>query len=307
MQASAVAAWAWIPIVIWAAFAQTIRNATQRTLVAGLGTLAATLVRFLYGLPFAASWLLLVHGITSTTLAWPPFGPAYLGWLALGAGSQLVATACLLMAMKQRNFIIGVTFSKTEVLQVGIFATLILQELPTLLSGIAMVVATIGVVLLSLPRKVAPGAAAWNGNAAWFGLASGACFALSAVGYRGAALALAPMSPWIIGAWNVLLAQTVQSLLLGGWIVWRQPGTMQAIAQAWRPSLLAGMMGALASIGWLTAAALRPAVDVRTLGLVEVFFSYLVSRQFFKERMSVREGTGLVLVLAGVLAVCTQL
>jgi drug/metabolite transporter (DMT)-like permease len=307
MQASAVAAWAWIPIVIWAAFAQTIRNATQRTLVAGLGTLAATLVRFLYGLPFAASWLLLVHGITGTSLVLPPVSAAYAGWLALGAGAQLVATACLLMAMKQRNFIIGVTFSKTEVLQVGIFAALILQELPTLLTGIAMVVATVGVVLLSLPGKVAPGAAAWNGNAAWFGLASGACFALSAVGYRGAALALAPMSPWIIGAWNVLLAQTAQSLLLGGWILGRQPGTMQAIAQAWRPSLLAGMMGALASIGWLTAAALRPAVDVRTLGLVEVFFSYLVSRQFFKERMSVREGTGLVLVLAGVLAVCSQL
>ena len=151
MQASAVAAWAWIPIVLWAAFAQTIRNATQRTLVAGLGTLAATLVRFLYGLPFAATWLLVVHAITATPLAWPPFRTDFVGWLALGAGAQLVATACLLMAMKQRNFIIGVTFSKTEVLQVGIFGTLILQELPTVISGIAMVVATLGVVLLSLP------------------------------------------------------------------------------------------------------------------------------------------------------------
>lgn len=307
MLASTVAAWAWIPIVIWAAFAQTIRNATQRTLVAGLGTLAATLVRFLYGLPFALAWLLAVHALTGTAPGWPPFSPAYVGWLLLGASAQLIATACLLMAMKQRNFIIGVTFSKTEVLQVGIFGTLILQEMPTLLSGIAMVVATLGVVLLSLPRKPVAGAAAWNGNAAWFGLASGACFALSAVGYRGAALALAPTSPWLIGAWNVVLAQSLQSVLLGGWIAWRQPGSMQAIARAWRPSLLAGMMGALASIGWLTAAALRPAVDVRTLGLVEVFFSYLVSRQFFRERMSVKEGMGLVLVLAGVLAVCTQL
>jgi len=307
MQADGVAAWAWIPIVIWAAFAQTIRNATQRTLVASLGTLAATLVRFLYGLPFAGTWLLAVHAITATPLNWPAVSPAYLGWLGLGAGSQLVATACLLMAMKQRNFIIGVTFSKTEVLQVGIFATLILQELPSLLSGIAMVVATVGVVLLSLPRKAGPGAATWNAQAAWFGLASGAGFALSAVGYRGAALALGSTSPWIIGAWNVLLAQTAQSLLLGGWIAWRQPGTLQAIARAWRPSLLAGMMGALASIGWLTATALRPALDVRTLGLVEVLFSYFVSRQFFKERMSVREGTGLVLVLAGVLAASSQL
>lgn len=307
MQAHDIAAWAWIPIVLWAALAQTVRNATQRTLVASLGTLAATLVRFLYGLPFALTWLLLVHTITATPLHAPELQAGYLGWLVLGASAQLVATACLLMAMKQRNFIIGVAFSKTEVLQVGIFGTLILQEMPTLLSGIAMVLGTLGVVLLSLPRKAAAGAATWNSSAAGFGLASGAIFALSAVGYRGAALALSPMSPWIIGAWNVLLAQTLQSLLLGGWILWRQPGTMQAVAAAWRPSLLAGMMGALASIGWLTAAALRPAVDVRTLGLVEVFFSYLVSRQFFKERISMREGIGLVLVLAGVLAVSTQL
>ena len=306
MQLPAAAAWAWIPIVIWAAFAQTIRNATQRTLVADLGTLAATLVRFLYGLPFAAAWLLCAYQFTGTPLAWPPFTVAYATWLLLGAGAQLVATACLLMAMKQRNFIIGVTFSKTEVLQVGIFATLFLQEFPSLLSGIAMVVATAGVVLLSIPRKPVPGAVGWSGNAAWFGLASGACFALSSVGYRGAALTLPDTSPWLIGAWAVLLAQSLQTLLLGGWLSLRQPGAMAAIANAWRLSLLAGMMGALASIGWLTAVALRPAVDVRTLGLVEVLFSYLVSRQFFKERMSHKELAGLVLVTAGVLTVCAQ-
>ena len=306
MQLTAAAAWAWIPIVIWAAFAQTIRNATQRTLVASLGTPAATLVRFLYGLPFAAVWLLAVHQVTSPPAVLPPFNGEYAGWLVLGAGAQLVATACLLMAMKQRNFIIGVTFSKTEVLQVGIFSTVMLHELPTLVSGIAMVVATLGVVLLSQPKRPAPGAAAWSGNAAWFGLASGAFFAMSSVGYRGAALALGEASPWTIGAWNVLLAQTMQTLLLGGWITWRQPGTMSAIARAWRPSLLAGMMGALASIGWLTATAMRPAIDVRTLGLIEVLFSYLVSRQFFRERMSHKELAGLVLVTTGVLAVCAQ-
>ena len=51
------AAWLWIPITIWAAFAQTLRNAAQRHLTAELGTLGATLIRFLYGLPFAFAWL----------------------------------------------------------------------------------------------------------------------------------------------------------------------------------------------------------------------------------------------------------
>ena len=301
-----MAAWAWIPIVIGAAFAQTIRNATQRTLISGLGTLGATLVRFLYGLPFALAWLLVTYRFSGATPALPSFTVAYALWLTTGAVFQLAATACLLQAMKQRNFIIGVTFSKTEVLQVGIFATVFLQELPTLLSGAAMLIATLGVVLLSLPKKVEVGTVAWNNHAAWYGLASGACFALSSVGYRGAALQLGGTSPWLIGAWAVLLAQSLQTLLLGGWLALRVPGSLAAIAGAWRLSLLAGMMGAMASTGWLTAVALRPAGDVRTLGLVEVFFSYLVSRRLFKERLSRNELTGLLLVGAGVLVVCAQ-
>jgi len=301
-----MAAWAWIPIVVCAAFAQTVRNATQRTLVDDLGTLPATLVRFLYGIPFAAVWLLLVYRFSAAPLQMPDFGWAYGAWLLLGAGSQLAATAFLLVAMQQRNFIVGVTFSKTEVLQVGILATVFLHELPTLLSGIAMVVATVGVVLLSLPTRTPGGARDWAGGAAWFGLGSGACFALSAVGYRGAALELPGSSAWLIGAWGVLLAQAVQSLLLGGWLAVRVPGIIAALARRWRLSLLAGMMGALASIGWLTAFALRPAVDVRTVGLVEVLFSYLVSRRLFRERMTLPERIGLVLVGAGVLVVCAQ-
>ena len=310
MQLPALAAWAWIPIVIWAAFAQTIRNATQRTLVAELGTLSATLVRFLYGLPFAFAWLLVVYrflGPTGAALSWPPFTAAYAGWVFVGAAAQLAATAFLLQAMRQRNFIVGVTFSKTEVLQVGIFATIFLHELPTVWSALAMVIATVGVLLLSVPQQVPGGARVWAGNAAWFGLGSGACFALSSVGYRGASLQWSGTSPWLIGAWAVVLAQSLQSVVLGSWLGLRAPGALASIAKAWRLSLLAGMMGALASIGWLTATAMRPAGDVRTLGLVEVLFSYVVSRRLFNERMSASELTGLLLVSAGVLVVCAQL
>jgi drug/metabolite transporter (DMT)-like permease len=307
MQVPAIAEWAWIPIVLGAAFAQTIRNATQRSLVSELGTLAATLVRFLYGLPFAAIWLVLAYRISGAPFALPEFNLAYSGWLLVGAAAQLAATACLLMAMKQRNFIVGVTFSKTEVLQVGIFATVFLHEIPTVWSGIAMLVATLGVVLLSWPNRSRPDLRGWAGNAAWFGLASGACFALSSVGFRGAALQLGGTSAWLIGAWGVLLAQTLQTVLLGGYLGLRAPGSLAAIAKAWRWSTLAGMMGALASVGWLTAMALRPVADVRTLGLIEVLFSYLVSRRLFKERMSRNELAGLLLVSVGVLVVCAQL
>ncbi|NUO72031.1 MAG: EamA/RhaT family transporter, partial [Frateuria sp.] len=93
---SASLPWLWIPIVLWAALAQTARNAAQRSLVASAGTLGATLARFLYGLPFAAAWVLLLHALPGTAAAIPDFTLSWAAWLLLGAVSQLAATACLL-------------------------------------------------------------------------------------------------------------------------------------------------------------------------------------------------------------------
>jgi drug/metabolite transporter (DMT)-like permease len=312
MQAIPVlAAWAWIPIVLWAALAQTARNAAQRSLVAQAGTLGATLARFLYGLPFAGAYVLLLHALPVTAAAAPRFSAGYFGWVILGAMAQLAATAFLLAAMKQRNFVVGVAFSKTDAVQVAVFGTLFLHELPGWVTLVAIGLATVGVVLLSIPQKTATALAgdarAWTGLAALYGLGSGAGFALSAVGYRGAALALPDASPWLTGAWGVLWAQALQTVLLGSWLALRSPDSLRAIVRAWRVSLVAGSAGAMASAAWFTAFALTSAANVRTLGMVEVVFSYLVAHRFMRERLAPAERAGLLLVAAGVAVLCMQL
>jgi drug/metabolite transporter (DMT)-like permease len=305
---TAAAAWLWVPIVLWAALAQTARNAAQRSLVAQAGTLGATLARFLYGIPFAAAWVVLLHLVPATAAALPSFGWGYFGWLLLGALGQLAATAFLLAAMKQRNFVVGVAYSKTDALQVALFGSLFLHELPGVVTMAAIALATAGVVMLSLPQKTAAlEGRAWTSGAAWYGLASGAGFALSAVGYRGAALQLPDSSPWIAGAWGVLLAQSIQTLLLGGWLAWRARPALAATATAWRVSTVAGAAVALASIGWFTAFALTTAANVRTLGMVEVVFSYLVSRRLLREKLATLEQAGLALVVTGLLVLGLQL
>ncbi len=308
LQLPALAVWAWIPITLWAAFAQTVRNAAQRSLTSQAGTLAATLARFLYGVPFALAWVLVVQRFSGAGAEIPAFHLTYAGWIVLSAVAQLSATALLLMAMQERNFIIGVALAKTEVLQVALFSTLFLHEVPTALAVGAMVVATAGVVLLSLPKKLAVTAAPTPLNrAAVYGIASGACFALSAVGFRGASLSMPGVSPWLLGGWGVLWAQLLQSLLLGGYLALRDPAALVTIARVWRLSMVAGAMGAAASIGWFTAMSARPAADVRTLGLIEVFFSYLVSRKIFREKLTRAERIGLVAVLLGLVGICLQL
>ena len=309
---AAVLAWIWIPITLWAALAQTVRNAAQRTLTADLGTLAATLVRFLYGLPVAAVFVLATCMLGDRPGLAPVFTAHYAAWLAMGAITQVGATAFLLLAMKERNFILAVAYSKTEVLQVALFSTVLLHELPGTVALLSMGAATIGVVLLSLPRGAMAGSAAalrpgGNGRLVAYGLASGACFALASVGFRGASLALGDgVLPWVAGGWGVLWAQLLQTVLLGGWLLVRQPGVARAIARAWKLSVVAGSMGAVASIAWFTAYAMRPASDVRTLGLVEVIFSYVVSRRVFRESLSRMEAAGLGLVMAGLVGICAQ-
>jgi len=292
--------WLWMPITIGAAFAQTLRNAAQRHLTASLGTLGATLVRFLYGLPFAVLWLALVCGYSGAAL--PGAGASFLLWVSFGAVLQIIATALLLRVMADRNFALGVAYSKTEVLQVAIFGLVLLGDPLALPTALAAAVATLGVVLISAPpgerslRLVAQG---WTRRTALLGLASGAGFALSAAGYRGAALALGV--PAVIAAATTLLwAQALQTVFLGGWLLVRKFHVAVAVLRAWRVSLLAGFMGALASGLWFTAMAMQPVVYVRTLGLVELFFSYLVSRKLFRERLGWTERFGILLLTLGI-------
>jgi drug/metabolite transporter (DMT)-like permease len=292
MAGETVADWWWIPITVWAAFAQTVRNAAQRGLTAELGTWGATLVRFLYGLPFAFVYFVLVPGKI------PAPSAAFLGWTLLGSVSQIVATGLLLRTMQERNFAIGVAYSKSEVLQVALFAFAFLGDPLTVPLAIAVTCGTAGVLLLTggLP-------AGWATRPVLLGLASGACFAFAAVGYRGATLALPGSGFLLTGAFTLLVAQAMQTVLLGSWLGVKSPNTIRKTLQQWRPSLLAGFMGAAASAGWFTALAIEPAAHVRTLGLLELVFSYLVSLKLFRERLSGRELLGMALLAAGVAAV----
>lgn len=299
--------WLWVPITLFAALAQTVRNTAQRSLTQQLGTLPATLVRFLYGLPFAAVFLLLLYVLPAQPPALPHFSAAYLAWITLGAVFQVAATAALLLAMKERNFAVAVTLSKTEILQVALFGAVFLHELPTALALAAMVIATVGVLLLSLPpRGQLLSLQAWFSKSALYGLACGACFAIAVIGFRGGALALQAQTPWLSGAWGVLVAQTLQSIVLGAWVAFKTPQGIRPIFRAWRISLLAGSMGAAASLAWFTAYAMQNAAAVRTLGMVEVVFSYLVSRRMLSEQFNRAELLGMALMVLGLVLICLQ-
>jgi drug/metabolite transporter (DMT)-like permease len=136
-----------------------------------------------------------------------------------------------------------------------------------------------------------------------FGLASGAGFALAAVAFRGATQHLAG-TPFVMAAASTLApALALQTVLVGGYLAVRAAPVVRGVLKAWRPSLFAGFMGAAASAGWFTAFAIEPAAHVRTLGLIELVFSYAISLRLFRERFTPLERAGMALLVAGLVLV----
>jgi drug/metabolite transporter (DMT)-like permease len=294
----------WIPITLGAALAQTLRNAAQRRLVGELGTLGATLVRFLYGLPFALLWLAAVCAWTGASP--PPANLAFALWVWLGAASQIVATALLLRAMQERSFTLGVAYSKTEILLVAAFGLVFLGDALTPATTLAVLLGTLGVLLLSPADPKRPLRAmvvGWSTRPALFGLGSGAAFALAAVAFRAATLHLADAPAALSAATTLVVSLALQTLMLGGYLLVRHAAIVRAVLRLWRPSLFAGFMGAAASACWFTAFALETAAHVRTLGLSELVFSYALSRRLFRERFTRLETAGMVLLVAGLVLV----
>jgi drug/metabolite transporter (DMT)-like permease len=159
----------------------------------------------------------------------------------------------------------------------------------------AIVTATVGVVIMA----VKPGTPS-SLTATLLGLAAGAMFALSAVGYRGAILRLGGPSYVMDATLTLVAGLMLQSILLSLYLRFRDPHVLAGIVRAWRPSLFAGFMGALASQFWFLAFALATAASVRTLALVEVLFAQAISRFVFKQAMTAREAVGIVLIVIGV-------
>lgn len=287
--------WLWVIFTLAAALAQTLRNATQRELTGRLGTVGATHTRFLFGFPFALLFLAMVTVMSGVSLPLPT--TTYIPWILAGTLAQILATALMLAAMNERSFVVSVAYIKTEPVQVALFGLVFLGDKVKLPIAAAILIATAGVVLMS----VRPGAIAAGGNRpVMLGIGAGAMFALSAVGYRGAILSLDTSSYVMAATFTLAVGLVLQAALLSLYLAIRDRAVLTNIVRAWRTSLAAGFLGALASQFWFLAFALATAASVRTLALVEVLFAQAISSFLFRQAVTSREIAGIVLVVMGV-------
>jgi len=202
----------------------------------------------------------------------------------------------MLAAMGERSFVVTIAYIKTEPIQVAIFGFLFLHDTVTGPMAAAIVLATIGVIVTSTK----PGGMIGGIKPTLLGLASGGAFALAAIGFRGAILSLGLADYFMAATFTLVVGLAIQSVALSLYLSLWRPTVMFALLRAWKPSLFAGFMGALASQFWFLAFALATAASVRTLALIEVLFAQLVARYGFHQRTSPREAIGMALVVAGV-------
>jgi drug/metabolite transporter (DMT)-like permease len=179
---------------------------------------------------------------------------------------------------------------------VAIFGLIFLGDAVTLPMMTAILVATAGVLIMSFK----PGGMVGGVKPTLIGLASGGMFALSAIGYRGAILDLHMANFVMAATFTLVVGLVMQAVVLSLYLWLRQPSVMIDILRAWKPSLFAGLMGALASQFWFLAFAIATAASVRTLALIEVLFAQIVARVMFGQRTTAREAIGMAFVVAGV-------
>jgi drug/metabolite transporter (DMT)-like permease len=281
----------WIPFTVVAALGQVARNAMQRQLTGPLGTWGATNIRFLFGFPFSVIFFAIVIVATGDVVPRPT--AAFWPWLLLGALTQIVGTGLMLLAMNDRSFVVTTAYLKTEAIQSAIFGFVFLGDHLTALKVIAILIATMGVIIAALRPGSEKGFSDLKPTLR--GLAAAAAFALSAVGFRGAVIVVPGVSFVTAASYTLVFGLFVQTAVLTVYLLARAPEVLKKILGLWKPSMLAGFVGAFASQFWFLAFALTAAANVRTLALIEVLFAQGVAYYSLKQAIMLREVTGIAL------------
>ena len=289
----------WIIASVFAAFMQNLRFLLQRQLkVTTLSTGGATWARFAFAVPFVALALISYRALSGQ--GWPVPGEGYWQFSVAGALAQMVATACVVALFARRNFYVGITLKKSEVILTALIGLVVLGEAVSTPVLVAIAVGFAGVLALSDPPQETglPWTARVFNAASGYGLASGLLFGISAVCYRGATLALEGGDALLRAAMALLTATVVQTVTLGVYLALREPGEIARVVASWRISALTGLTSMLGSLGWFTAFALQTAAYVKAVGQVELVFTFLFSAFWLREKTSRNEviGIGLILV-----------
>jgi drug/metabolite transporter (DMT)-like permease len=287
----------WIIATLCAATFQTIRFTLQKILADGnLSPLGATYSRFIFAAPLIilCSFLFLF----STDISVPDVESQFLLFAVGGGLAQILATVCVILVFKSRNFAVGITLKKTEVILTAFMGILVIGEGVSSISMSLICLGGLGVFFLN--KKVSstgqPNFLSRINKSAFYGLSSGLLFAISAVCYRSATLSVVSDLVYLRSGYTLLVVILAQSFVMTIWLAVFEPGQIKLVWQERKKGIWVGITSLGGSFFWFTAFTLQNAAYVKAVGQIELIFSLLISTLFFKDRISTREILGMLLI-----------
>lgn len=294
----------WIPITLLAAFFQNLRSALQKHLKGKLSDSGAAYVRFFYALPFVGLYLLAI--VIFSDMPLPTITTKFLLYCAIGGIFQILFTVLLLIMFSLKSFAVGTTFSKLEIIMVAVLGSVLLGDELNGYAILAILLSAAGLFALSLGQSKITWSNLLRGlssRATLIGLVSAVFLGGSVVFFRGASLSLAHES-WLMAAtFTLAISVVIQTVLMGLWLLWREPGQMSKVLSCWPAAGMVGLAGSLASMGWFTAFTMQNASYVRALGQIELIFTFLMTTYVFREKVSLIEYVGAIMVALGILLI----
>jgi drug/metabolite transporter (DMT)-like permease len=281
----------WISFTLLAVVMQSLRTAGQKQLAGKLTAQATTLVRYLFGLPFALVYFLWLRQATGT----PDLALTQTFYVSgvLAGLAQIIATVCLVRVLTLQNFAVGTALVKTEAILTAAIGSVFFAATLSTLGWLAVIVGVIGAFVASNWKVT------WrdliDNKSLAYGLAAGLGFALASLWIREASLSLA--LPRTLSAAAVLLyLVALQSVFCLAWIAIFESPQLGLIRVNLKASWFIGLTSVLGSIGWFTAMSLQNPAIVKTLGQSEFVVTLLITSLYFGESVSRRELLGIGLV-----------
>ncbi|WP_293577193.1 DMT family transporter [Phaeobacter sp.] len=297
----------WIPIAIAAASFQTVRFMLQKVLSSvTLSSAGATFARFVFSAPLI--WAGLLGYLSISGRAFPALTAEFWIFATIGGTAQILATVCVVALFRQRNFAVGITFKKTEVIQTALVGLVVLGDQINPVGWAAIAIGLCAVLVLSKsPQQTGPWWRHLSNRASLLGLGSGVLFAFSAVSYRGASLQLAELEAAFRAGVTLAVVVSLQTLFMLVWLSLRERGEIARVWAARRVAVWVGCTSLLGSFCWFWAFTLQNAALVKALGQVELLLSLVASMLFFKETITAREILGMGLLVLSILVLLWSL
>ena len=289
----------WVILALVGAAIQTSRNGLMKHLKRRLDDEAIMFSRFAFSVPFVLLFLGLCVAIGYDL---PKINADFVQYFVLAAICQIAGGYLFLKILGRRNFVIGVTYTRTDSMMKVLFAALLFGEMVSAGALFAIILSFFGILLITIveqhlePKNLIKRIFT---PSAIMGVSSGVCFGLTGVLIRQAIIAL-DGEFFVRSAYTLLFIIMLQALIFFVILLIKKKEQLAAVVKSGASPYILGCINAASALCWFVAFSLTHAAYVSMVGQVEILFSIFLTHKVFKEKIVPLEILGMTIVVGSI-------